>query len=105
MESYIATYSSKYGSYTYNNIAAMIEKMYNDRADWLEENGKTLQNGGLAAYEQERPDWNKVVLVPVAANLDSRSSAISYSLDINMHQLKLIGGSTPIKIKTIRSKF
>ncbi|MBO6077552.1 MAG: DUF4270 domain-containing protein [Bacteroidaceae bacterium] len=105
VESYIATYSTKYGTYTYDNIAAMIEKMYNDRADWLEDNGKTLQNGGQAAYEQERPDWNKVVLIPVVANLDSRNSAISYSLDINMRQLKLIGGGTKIKIKTIRSKF
>ena len=101
IESYIATYSTKYGTYTFENIAAMVEKMFNDRTDWLKEN-----NGKTAAdYEQERPDWNKVVLVPVSANLDSRYSAISYNLDINMHQVKLIGADTKIKIKTIRSKF
>lgn len=99
-ESKIASYSSKYGTYTYENIAAMVEKMYSDREDWKAENG-----GDNAAYELANPDWNKVVLIPVTVNADSRGSAISYNLDIYMHQVKLIGGDTPIKIKTIRSKF
>ena len=100
VESFVASYSSKYGTYTYENIAAMIEKMYSDRADWIDQNG-----GDNAAYEQARPDWNKVLLVPVSANADSRNTAISYNLDIMLRQVKLIGGDTPIKIKTIRSKF
>jgi hypothetical protein len=100
VESFVAPYSSKYGTYTYENIAAMIEKMYSDRADWIDQNG-----GDNAAYEQARPDWNKVLLVPVSANADSRNTAISYNVDIMLRQVKLIGGDTPIKIKTIRSKF
>ena len=99
-ESFIATYASKYGTYTFENIAAMVEKIYSDREDWIKENG-----GNETAYEQARPDWNKVVLIPVSANLDSRKTVISYNLDIKMHQVKLIGGDTPIKIKTIRTKF
>ena len=104
-ESYVASYSSKYGTYTYENIAAMVEKIYNDRSEWLEENGKTLQNGGLEAYEQAYPDWNKVLLIPVTPILDSRNAVLNYTLDISLHQVKLIGGDTPIKIKTIRSRF
>ena len=88
------------GTYTYENIAAMVEKIYSDRADWIAQNG-----GDNAAYEQACPDWNKVVLIPVTASVNSMNAAISYSLDIRMHQVKLIGGDTPIKIKTIRSKF
>lgn len=99
-ESFVASYSSKYGTYTYENIAAMVEKIYSDRTDWIAQNG-----GDNAAYEKACPDWNKVVLIPVSAVADSRNSAISYNLDIRMHQVKLIGGDTPIKIKTIRSKF
>ncbi|MBR4792953.1 MAG: DUF4270 domain-containing protein [Bacteroidaceae bacterium] len=99
-ESFVATYSSKYGTYSFDNIAAMVEKIYSDRAEWIEENG-----GDNAAYEQACPDWNKVVLIPVKANLNSLSSAISYGVDITMHQVKLLGGDTPIKIKTIRTKF
>ena len=99
-ESFVSTYSTKYGTYTFDNIAAMVEKIYSDRAEWILENG-----GDNDAYQQARPDWNKVVLIPVRANLDARSSAISYGVDIKMHQVKLIGGSTPIKIKTIKTKF
>ncbi len=106
IESFVSIYSSKYGTYTYNNIAALVEKIYSDRADWLKSHNMTLQDGGQAAYESEHPDWNKVVLIPVAAHLDSRNSPISYYLDINMHQVKFIGGNKlKLKIKTIRSKF
>jgi hypothetical protein len=30
IESFVATYSSKYGTYTFNNISAMVEKIYSD---------------------------------------------------------------------------
>jgi hypothetical protein len=86
VESFVATYSSKYGTYTFNNISAMVEKIYSDP-------------------DSSDPDWNKVVLIPVTATVDSKRTAISYSLDIKMHQVKLVGGNTPIKIKTIRTKF
>ena len=99
-ESMSATYSSKYGTYTFNNIAAMVEKIYSDRKEWMSSN-----NGTQAEYEATVPNWNKVVLIPVTATTDAKNSVLSYRLDAGMHQLKLIGGKTPIKIKTIRSKF
>jgi len=99
-ESFIATYNSKYGTYIYDNIASMVEKIYSDREDWIALNG-----GDNAAYEQAYPDWNKVILIPVSANTDGSNTAISYNVDISMNQVKLIGGETSIKIKTIRSKF
>lgn len=99
-ESFVAAYSSKYGTYTFSNIAAMVEKIYSDRAGWMSEH-----NGTTAEYETASPDWNKVVLIPVTATTDAKNTALSYRIDTRMHQVKLIGGSTPIKIKTIRSKF
>ena len=105
MESYVASYSGKYGTYTYSNIAAMVEKIHYDRDKWLKANNMEADAAGIAAYSQERPDWDKVVLVPVTVNLNAQKGALSYSLDMDMHQVKLIGGDTKIKIKTIRSKF
>lgn len=99
-ESFAASYSSKYGTYTYENIAALIENIYSEREEWKNSNGSTS-----AAYEAEYPNWNKVVLIPVIATTDSRNNALSYRVDTRMHQIKLIGGNTPIKIKTIRTKF
>lgn len=105
-ESYAASYSTKYGTYTYNNIAALVEKSWSDREQWLDDNGKSHDAQGYAAYQNAHPDWNKVVLIPIKATVNSQSSVLNYSLDIYMHQVKLVGGqNNKIKIKTIRSKF
>lgn len=100
MESMAAVYSTKYGTYSYDNIAAMVETIYSEREEWMIKN-----SADAAAFEAANPDWNKVLLVPVKPTLDSKNAVISYSIDTDMRQAKLIGGSTPIKIKTIRSKF
>lgn len=100
VESFVTGYSTKFGTYTFSNIAAMVEKIYSEREDWKEAN-----NGDNDAFEAANPSWNKVVLIPITPVLDSRGTALSYRLDLKLHQVKLIGGSTPIKIKTIRSKF
>ena len=100
MESMAAVYSTKYGTYSYDNIAAMVETIYSEREEWM-----TANNADANAFEAANPDWNKVLLVPVKPTLDSKNAVISYSIDTDMRQAKLIGGSTPIKIKTIRSKF
>jgi hypothetical protein len=99
-ESMAALYSSKYGTYTYDNIAAMVEYIYNERKEWMEKN-----NGTADEFAAANPDWNKVILIPVTPTYDSNNAVISFSVDINMRQVKFLGGSTPIKIKTIRSKF
>ena len=105
-ESYVASYSSKYGTYTFDNIASLVEKAYSDRLEWLDENHYGLGNDGKQAYQTSHPDWNKVVLIPVSANMNSTNTVISYNIDIQMHQVKLLGGANnKIKIKTIRSKF
>ena len=83
----------------------MVEKIHYDRDKWLKANNMEADAAGIAAYSQERPDWDKVVLVPVTVNLNAQKGALSYSLDMDMHQVKLVGGDTKIKIKTIRSKF
>lgn len=105
-QSYAASYSSKYGTYTFDNIAALVEKAYNDRLNWLEDNNMKLDDQGKQAYQAAYPNWNKVILVPVTPTISSTNTVISYSLDIKMHQVKLLGGpNNKIKIKTIRSRF
>lgn len=106
-ESFVASYSTKYGTYTYNNIAAVVEKMYSDRKEWLDEKGLEQNESSVAAYASERPDWDKMVLIPVTAQKNSSNSVIGYRLDIGLHQVKLLGGpeGSPIKIKTINTHF
>ena len=80
---------------------------YSERESWIESNGYNMDADGLAAYEAEFPDWNKVVLVPVKPKVDSNNSIVGYILDINVNQVKLLGGENgeKIKIKTIYTSF
>ena len=105
--SYATTFNSKYNSYTFSNIAKLIELCYSERESWIESNGYNMDADGLTAYEAEFPDWNKVVLVPVKPKVDSNNSIVGYILDINVNQVKLLGGENGdrIKIKTIYTSF
>lgn len=105
-ESFSATFTNKTGVYTYTNIAPLIEAAYEQRAEWLEEHGMQSDAAGIAAYAAARPDWDKVLLIPITPKKDANGSIIGYILDLNMHQVKLIGGTTgsKIKIKTVCSK-
>lgn len=105
-ESFAASYSSKYGTYTFNNIAALVEKAWSDRKEWLDDNNKTGTEADLAEYANSHPDWNKVVLIPVTPVTGTQSTVLSYTLDIKMHQVKLVGGANnKLKVKIIRSRF
>lgn len=104
VNSFVASYASQYGTYTFDNIAALVEKIYSDRADWIKSNNITT--GAKEAYAAAHPDWNKMVLVPVRADVSSQREVINYRMDLNIHQVKLIGGpDNKIKIKVIRSSF
>jgi uncharacterized Zn ribbon protein len=104
IESFIATFDKNKGTYTYGNIADMVEKMCDDRSEWLEAQGLADNQAGKDAYAQAYPDWNKVVLIPVLSKKGSTSQVISYIADTYMHQVKLAGGSgRPISIFTISS--
>ena len=100
-ESFSASYSKKYGAYTFDNIAALVEKAYSDRDTWLGQHpGFTNED-----YQDSVPDWNKVLVVPVTARTNAQNSVISYSIDIRLREVKLIGGDNKIKIKIIRTSF
>lgn len=92
--SYLATYSSKTNSYTFNNIANMIGAMYDAKRS-----GEASEN------------WNKAVLVPVTINYTQSSSYYGTSSTMtgiencfNLKSARLVKGTdtdSPIKISVI----
>lgn len=90
--SFIATYSSTYNTYTFNNISSLIKSMNNNsRSD---------------------EDWNKVVIIPVTTTyttIGTSSVLTKIEHDMSMTSTRLVGGSenpyAPIKISVIYSKF
>lgn len=93
--SYLATYSSTYNTYTFNNISSMITQLYQYK-----------QSGNVT------DDWNKVVLIPVSVTSSSSSTSSTVtkvSNDMKLKSTRLVGGSenthSPIKISIIYNKF
>ena len=88
--SYIATYSSTYNTYTFNNISSLVNSLYANR-------GKS-------------DNWNKVVLIPVAVSTNTSTGAYTnVSNDMSLKSCRLIGGSEnthePLRISVIYNKF
>ena len=88
-------------SYSFNNIGNLISLMYQNKfvgemndPDWL----------------NKHPNWNKVVIVPIASSSVSvtTSAAIVYSLcnEMGLSSTQLVGGPhNPIEVKVIYAKF
>lgn len=99
-KSFIATYSSSTNQYTFNNISGMITYMADIKKKGLAEN---------SSWQNEHPDWNKVVVIPVSVTTNSSSQIVKIVHDMSLTSTKLVGGSEnpyePIKINVIYSKF
>ena len=90
--SYVATYSSRYNTYTFNNISSLVNTLW--------------ANKGKSA------DWNKVVLIPVKIETSNTTSGTAYtnvSNDMELKSTRLVGGSAnrhePVTISVIYNKF
>lgn len=99
-KSFIATYSSSTNQYTFNNISGMITYMADIKKKGLAENSN---------WQNEHPDWNRVVVIPVSVTTNSSSQIVKIVHDMSLTSTKLVGGSEnpyePIKINVIYSKF
>lgn len=104
---FMSNYASKTGTYTFNNIAPLIEKIIREKNEWLEANGMKDNASGMAAYESANPSWNKCYLIPMTQRIDGNSSVVGYYLDTRLHRVRISGGSSGEKarIKVIRTSF
>ncbi len=88
-------------TYTFNNLSSLITTLWQQRVK------------GMAAdpnWEQHHPDWNKMVLVPVASTKSSSGSGIvGIQHDMSLTSTRLVGGpdnpNEPIRISIVYAKF
>ncbi len=114
-ESYIASYTSAYGVYTFSNIAQLVTVMKNERDKEALVDVKDTQAQRKAKYdawEAAHPDWNKVLLVPVQADYTTTSSSSSSSVlsrlrhEMGLYSAKLQGGKdVKIDLNVIYGRF
>lgn len=83
---FTAAYTSNTNGYTFNNISTLITSMYRN----FKKSGKSLLE-----YEEEHPDWNKVLLVPVqvsTANFSSTTVTTRVTHDMSLSTTRLVQG-------------
>ena len=95
--SFVTSFSSSTNEYIFNNIANLVKVCYKEYQEGIADNPN---------WEDENPDWNKVVLIPVSTTLDSNKSIVKIAHDISISSVRLRGGTEyEIPIEVITSKF
>ncbi len=97
--SYLAAFVASTNKYTFANISSLIANMYRRKTNGLKTD---------ASWVAKHPNWNKVYVIPVKTNYityNNSSILTSVTNDMSLTSAKLVGGSTPVQIDVIYSKF
>lgn len=101
--SFISSFSTSVNGYTFSNISTLVSRM------------ETLRETGLSSdseWETHHPNWNKVMLIPVAAEFRTTTtssgqvqSLIRVTHDLSLGSARLVGGDQALDMSIIYSKF
>lgn len=98
-DSYVATLANN--AYTFTNIGSLVTIMQHSKERGIKTD---------PAWVEKHPDWNKIVLVPIATTITKTTTgSISISAIANQMGLfstQLVGGAEhPIKVNVVYAKF
>ncbi len=115
--SFVASYSSTTNAYSFTNIARLISycRVLRDKEAGVEPSDtEDERNSKYAVWEEENPEWNKVVLIPVSTvyTTTTNSYGLSSSELMRVHNnmglasTKLVGGDdSDLSISVVYSEF
>ncbi|MBO4612307.1 MAG: DUF4270 domain-containing protein [Bacteroidaceae bacterium] len=119
--SYTTSFTSSDNSYSFSNICRLISFCKHEKTEAMLQANKERKEAGLAEYtdaewdtqwQTQNPEWNKVVIIPVVTsnatvqnNGTSVNTQVSVTHDLDLNSIKLVGGSTRIKMQVVYSKF
>lgn len=97
---YTTSFDAVYNTYTFSNISRLISYCHNEKITEAKAQGLSQEE-----WASRTPDWNKVVLIPVTVNTNNSGAEVSVTNDMSMNSIRLVGGSTPLRMQVIYSKF
>lgn len=97
---YTTSFDNTYNTYTFSNISRLVSYCHNEKITEAAALGLSPEE-----WASRNPDWNKVVLIPVTVNTNNSGAEVSITNDMSMNSIRLVGGSTPIRMQVIYSKF
>ena len=94
VSSFHTSFNSTFNRYEFSNIARLIIHCENERQAWLAANPDKSEKD----YNNEYPDWNKVLLVPVKTIKDSNKNIVNFRHDLSLNSTRLVGGKDSFEI-------
>lgn len=103
--SYTTSFDKNYNTYTFANISRMLAYMHRQKQQGMAEQGLTS-----AQWNERYPDWNRVIIIPVdITTTTDNSTAITKQVTVNhdfsLSSARLVGGSQPIQMQVIYSRY
>lgn len=98
ISSYLTSHTSSTNQYTFSNITKLINACIAEKEEAKKNAGSSWDKKAEEAWEENNPDWNKVVLIPVLVTYDSSSSngttnnVIGIQHDLKPGYVRLKGG-------------
>lgn len=105
-QSFTTSFQPTYNCYTFDNISKLITYCQHEKLAGMKALKQTEED-----WENNHPDWNHVVLVPVTVSTTTNSngevSQVSVNQDMSLCSTKLVRGTTdsPIKMQVVYSRF
>ena len=98
--SYVTTFNSAYNTYTFDNICRLLAYCKHEKVSEAASQGISEE-----AWAKLHPDWNRVVLIPVSTSTNSSGALVSVTHDLGLGSIRLVGGTTPIQMQVVYTKF
>ena len=107
--SFVSSFDSGENAYTFSNISSLVSNIYKERQSGAGVNSWDTEAERIEKYkkwEQEHPNWNKVMLIPVVTTYNSLNVLTRVRNDLSLGSTRLVGGDTKdIKISVVYSRF
>lgn len=84
---FLGSYSSTSNSYDFSKLNRLISNIFSEIKPEIDKGEEHWTQ-----WKEEHPSWNKVLLVPVTTDTDSKGNVIGVENDLNVNSAELIGG-------------
>lgn len=102
---YTAVFENAYNTYTFPNISRLLATLFHEKQRGMAAEGLTSEQWNAA-----HPDWNRVVLLPVAVTTTTNqqtgiTTQVSVNHDFSLNSIRLVGGTQPQQMQVIYSRY
>ena len=102
---YTSVFEEAYNTYTFPNISRLLATLFHEKQRGMAAEGLTSEQWNAA-----HPDWNRVVLLPVAVTTTTNqqtgiTTQVSVNHDFSLNSIRLVGGTQPQQMQVIYSRY